>query len=204
MKSNESLFQDAFDGLETPSDFGALTQGNIKALYPEIFIKNTSKSRRARLASTKVSKTIVKVFDEQAYQNSAKFYSDALIRYRYSSKFYRVCRKLAATVFKKIFLNNEAMGKDIQTILASELFDSEWYRNQYGIDGSPSDIAKHYLLDGYTRLNDPSPHFSTKAYLEANSDVATSPINPLVHYLNHGFQEKRKIVQALGGVSRNA
>ncbi|MGT2485378.1 hypothetical protein ACU4GA_03820 [Methylobacterium oryzae CBMB20] len=41
------------------------------------------------------------------------------------------------------------------------------------------------------RGRDPSGHFSTDGYLDANPDVRVAGINPLVHFLEVGFAEGR-------------
>ena len=45
---------------------------------------------------------------------------------------------------------------------------------------------QHYIDRGAEELRDPSPFFNTGFYCETNLDVATSGVNPLLHYLKSG------------------
>lgn len=83
---------------------------------------------------------------------------------------------------------------DIALLKQSELFDEQWYLQQY------PDVAKlkmcpaaHYISYGWCLERNPSPRFSTRLYLEHNDDVAKARVNPLLHYLRQGKQEKRTI-----------
>lgn len=51
----------------------------------------------------------------------------------------------------------------------------------------------HYGVSGWREGRDPTPWFSTSAYLELNPDVAAAGSNPFVHYLRRGFREGRPI-----------
>ena len=73
-------------------------------------------------------------------------------------------------------------------IKTSELFDQEWYQNQYHIYDDP---ARHYLEIGVFSCADPSPQFSTSGYLHRYPDVAASELNPLFHYIQYGKEELR-------------
>ena len=196
MENNDSLYQKVFGTDSIASEDIVLSQDNIKALYPALFIKNTSRSRRNRLkqsATSKIAYKNVATLDEELFVSSATMHSDAMLKYRYYSKLARLMRKIVNTWFKPVFYNNAAIEKDVKLLLDSSLFDANWYRAQYQLQGSTELLAKHYLLEGYKSLKDPSEHFSTRFYLAEYSDVAASPINPLVHYLTNGVHEKRKI-----------
>lgn len=62
-----------------------------------------------------------------------------------------------------------------------------------------ADAVSHYCANGWREGRDPSPWFSTSAYLEANPDVAAARLNPLFHYLTAGRQEGRLAVPSLAG-----
>ena len=51
----------------------------------------------------------------------------------------------------------------------------------------------HYVLYGGFEGRDPSPMFSSQAYLSGNPDVMAAKTNPLVHYLQKGRYENRAI-----------
>lgn len=74
-----------------------------------------------------------------------------------------------------------------------EFFDIEFYNADFPVGEEPTDAIAHYLRVGWKEGRDPSPRFSTMAYLNAYSDVTNSGHNPLVHYVLHGAREGRQI-----------
>lgn len=76
-------------------------------------------------------------------------------------------------------------------VAGSGLFDVTWYSERY--DVPPNEAIRHYLESGYLQMNDPSPYFSTSAYLTAYPDVRNHGFNPLLHYLMDGIYEGRPI-----------
>lgn len=86
--------------------------------------------------------------------------------------------------------------EDLATIRTSQLFDAEWYLQQYpevrmlGIDA-----AEHYLWLGARLKRNPSRDFDTAEYLVLHPDVAARGVNPLVHYCRYGRTEKRRLRQ---------
>ena len=87
-----------------------------------------------------------------------------------------------------------APPSDADRILASGLFDAEWYLAKY------SDVARagypallHYMVHGALEGRSPGPGFDAEWYLARHPDVAGH--NPLLHYIDHGRQEGRLPVQ---------
>ncbi|GAA3712706.1 hypothetical protein GCM10022421_19970 [Oceanisphaera sediminis] len=80
-------------------------------------------------------------------------------------------------------------------LAGSPLFNTEWYLKEYpdvAADKTFSqDPALHYLTCGGFEGRNPSPHFNSQDYLNANPDVATAGFNPLYHYLRFGEAENR-------------
>lgn len=77
---------------------------------------------------------------------------------------------------------------DIEAIRQSDLFDARWYLDRYpDVRLVGMDPAEHYLWLGARLNRDPSPKFSTVAYLSANADVAAAGANPLLHYIRGGM-----------------
>jgi hypothetical protein len=71
-------------------------------------------------------------------------------------------------------------------------FDPIYYRYWYrDIAHFGAGARAHYLQFGWREGRDPSVGFSTDGYLAANPDVAAAKINPLIHFLEHGFAEGR-------------
>lgn len=89
---------------------------------------------------------------------------------------------------KHIIKNNPLFLAHV--IRSSNLFDADWYQNQYTLNGK--NPAWHYLTTGWELGYDPSPEFQTRAYLANYPDVISSRLNPLVHYELYGKKEGRK------------
>jgi hypothetical protein len=82
----------------------------------------------------------------------------------------------------------------IRCIRNSSLFDPNFYVfSNPNIEYSGVDPAVHYLFLGGFEGKDPSPRFSTNAYLKINTDVAADGINALLHYELYGRREQRTI-----------
>ena len=78
----------------------------------------------------------------------------------------------------------------ILALSGNPLFDADWYSAQnQGL--APGDARRHWKTIGVKELRDPSPHFSTRAYLERYPDVRSSGMNPLDHYFVFGMLEGR-------------
>ena len=76
------------------------------------------------------------------------------------------------------------------------LFDPEWYASEIAFEEGhnlPADLTpyEHFLTMGWKSNFDPGPMFDTSEYLVANRDVASSGLNPFIHYLTHGLAEGR-------------
>ncbi len=79
-----------------------------------------------------------------------------------------------------------------EAILASGLFDADYYREQYpDIAESGIDPLGHYLRHGAREGRNPCAFFDTRYYLRNNGDVAASRINPLLHFCRDGWRELR-------------
>jgi hypothetical protein len=83
----------------------------------------------------------------------------------------------------------------IPAILASGLFDPQWYSAQYGVSGSEQQLVEDYLKSSaQDPLRQPSPLFSGAFYSLEHAD--TRIINPLVHYVRYGMREGRRAFQS--------
>jgi hypothetical protein len=81
-----------------------------------------------------------------------------------------------------------------ELILASGLFDADWYRSFYPeVAGSGLDPASHYLRIGGKEGRHPSRFFDAKFYLSKYPEVAKSNLNPLIHYLRFGLAQGRQM-----------
>ncbi len=90
----------------------------------------------------------------------------------------------------------DAESKSDRQVAASDrqvadAFDEAFYWGQFP-DDPPARALEHYLETGWKRGLDPSPHFSTRLYLEQNADVREAGINPLWHYVVRGQAEGRQ------------
>lgn len=82
--------------------------------------------------------------------------------------------------------------RQYQTLKDSDLFDAEWYRQEYLVqNNNPMDPIEHYLIFGAHLGYNPSTKFSSSAYRSINHDLRSATINPLLHYIQHGRFEGR-------------
>ncbi|WP_374658798.1 hypothetical protein [Phenylobacterium sp.] len=83
--------------------------------------------------------------------------------------------------------------------------DSDFYR-QVNADLSYGEIdpPRHYDLVGWREGRDPTPWFSTNAYLDTHPDVAARGENPFFHYLSRGWREGREIVASAHSAAYHA
>ena len=96
--------------------------------------------------------------------------------------------------FKRL-LNENNLSRfhhDYNIIKNSQLFDSEWYLKNYGLENDVDPIA-HFLITWRENMNDPARFFSTEFYLKTHKGVANAGMNPFVHYIKYGKDENRKI-----------
>ena len=71
-----------------------------------------------------------------------------------------------------------------QQVLASEMFDADWYLAQYpDIKTTGLDPLDHYLQHGGFEGRDPSPWFKTDAWLMRHPWLVARQQHPLLHYL---------------------
>jgi len=83
--------------------------------------------------------------------------------------------------------------KQRQQILASGLFDENYYKQQYpDVANSTIDLIEHYLKFGAYEGRNPSANFNSLFYLNTYADVRTSGVNPLWHFIAYGQKEQRK------------
>lgn len=73
----------------------------------------------------------------------------------------------------------------------SEAFDTTYYLAQCA-GCSSADALEHYLRIGWKRGLDPSPSFSTRAYLDRYPDIREAGVNPFFHYILFGQGEGRE------------
>ncbi len=75
--------------------------------------------------------------------------------------------------------------------IVKQLFDFEFYRVtnadlELAISMTEVDPIDHYMEFGWLESRDPSPDFSTRAYLSKYPEVMRQQINPLLHYICWG------------------
>jgi hypothetical protein len=84
-------------------------------------------------------------------------------------------------------------NNNVSLILNSGLFDLNYFSRQVKTSFKNERCAiKHYLKCGVRNELNPSERFNTSFYLKEYEDIASSGINPLVHYINLGISEGRR------------
>lgn len=95
----------------------------------------------------------------------------------------------------RTFLNRakpRSRNKTEYEIVATE-FDADHYRSVYSdLSDASSNLVQHYIDRGWREGCDPTPWFSTQAYLDENPDIAESGVNPFYHFLCYGRSEGRR------------
>ena len=92
--------------------------------------------------------------------------------------------------------------RDWLFIYRSRLFDREFYlRENPEVAVLAVEPIWHYCSRGWRELRDPSPNFSTNAYLERNRDIKTCGMNPFYHYVRYRKAEpyREGTARPLGG-----
>ena len=79
----------------------------------------------------------------------------------------------------------------VECIRTSIHFDEQWYQRKHEIS-SNSNIANHYLTEGWMLGYNPSPNFDGNKYLDFYPDVANAKMCPLIHYERYGANEMRQ------------
>ena len=92
----------------------------------------------------------------------------------------------------------EVRREDIESIRGSGLFDVDWYLTEYPeVRTLGMDPIEHFLWLGARLGRNPGPKFDTRLYLDLNKDVARAKLNPLLHYVRWGKNERRPILGTL-------
>lgn len=107
-------------------------------------------------------------------------------------RFWSRVRRLVRRALGRKTLRERQLEQSKRRILASGLFDAEWYLEQYpDVAAAGVHPVEHYLRHGAAEGRDPSQHFSSRGYLRAYEDVARAGVNPLLHFLSSGKAEGR-------------
>lgn len=85
--------------------------------------------------------------------------------------------------------NARGFARDYVDIVDSSMFDRSFYASSY--PEVVGDELEHYIRSGWKLRYDPSPNFSTRAYLARYPDVEGADYNPLLHFARFGQQESR-------------
>ena len=87
---------------------------------------------------------------------------------------------------------NELNPKYYDLIEKSELFDEEYYLNNYpDVEKYSEKLIEHYYYIGFKKGYNPSKNFYTDWYLLNYPEVRNNGINPLIHYLLYGKYENK-------------
>jgi GT2 family glycosyltransferase len=99
---------------------------------------------------------------------------------------------LRADVGKLFTRRRLRLLRDIFTLKRSEIFDTNFYTQQYPeVATSGMDPVFHYLERGAAEGCNPNAVFDSTWYLRTYSDVASARLNPLLHFIRRGAKEGR-------------
>lgn len=85
----------------------------------------------------------------------------------------------------------DAYYEDYELLKQSKFFDSTYYYNNNPNITSKDIPIQYFLLHGRTELCPTSRYFNQEWYRDAYPDVKRSKMNPLIHFLKLGIDEKR-------------
>ncbi|WP_081087271.1 rhamnan synthesis F family protein [Burkholderia pseudomultivorans] len=89
-----------------------------------------------------------------------------------------------------MFFSKKPNNWKLDLIKKSIFFDGNIYRESANISGK-QDPAEHYLNNWNIKPINPSFFFDSNFYLRTYEDVKIKGINPLLHYIMHGWKEAR-------------
>ena len=78
-----------------------------------------------------------------------------------------------------------------ENVLASGLFNAQWYTQRYGHILNGMDPLQHFAHFGSLLALDPCPYFNAAYYYHCQCDVAGYAIDPFLHYLTSHPHEDR-------------
>jgi glycosyltransferase involved in cell wall biosynthesis len=78
-----------------------------------------------------------------------------------------------------------------ESLIIGPYFDEEWYISQFNPDEAPRDPLAHFEDSGWRLGLSPNRWFDTLGYVSVYKDVARAGVNPFVHFLKSGRQERR-------------
>lgn len=182
----------------------ARLQANIKSRFAEIailtkMVRTTSQVQKEDPISVEINTgldtaqaeewelTVVAALQKLARRNA--LYALHMENQEKSNLGHKV-REILTGKAKRRNLNE--IERQASLLRLSGLFDEDWYLSEYR-DVQEIDPVVHYLQQGAKEGRDPSPLFSTNAYLKENTDVKDAGLNPLLHYIMYGSKEERLI-----------
>jgi ADP-heptose:LPS heptosyltransferase len=81
-----------------------------------------------------------------------------------------------------------------ETILTSGLFDLGWYVVHHPeVAGASLHPIDHYLREGAAKGFSPNPYLDFKQYQDSDEQMSRLGINPLLHYIDQGWRERRHL-----------
>lgn len=95
-------------------------------------------------------------------------------------------RRLIAR-WRRALFGKARVKRDVDEILASGLFDPNWYIEKYpDVAKAGVDPLTHFLSDGAREGRKAGPRFDARWYVENYPDAASSDLNPLLHFIRFG------------------
>ncbi len=88
----------------------------------------------------------------------------------------------------KLNINNSNFNHLVSN---SKFFDEDFYRKNNPEIGDGGDAVEYFLSNGSTQSYSTSKYFNLEWYVRENSDILSLDINPLVHFILFGYDEKR-------------
>lgn len=149
--------------------------------------KKEKAAQELRTALRRSEQAIDRIYDGRTWK-SVRTFNQA------QEKFSRALRKIRTLSGPVGKLFPTKIKENTELLLASGLFDSEYYlKHNPDVRAAGVEPLLHFLNYGGMEGRNPSANFNSNWYLEKNQDVRDAGMNPLLHYLRHGKQEGRSI-----------
>lgn len=174
------------------SDIGAYSEAIANNINGILIEHNTTEEWKSAILSLIESKDLREKIVKNAREDIQKNYSiDAMVE-----TWSQVINSLLSEDKRKVFnennptpllINNE-FSQDYKVILNSNLFDEEFYLNNY--PNGNKDSIYDYLTNGAFEGYNPTENFNTNEYAKMTR-ININTINPFVHYIRN-FENKFK------------
>lgn len=148
----------------------------------------------------KICRKIIQYAQDNKFDTPALLSLQNFLRHSYNCylddsdfryKLYMTLQSMAIKI-KSLRAVAKHTSAEYDAVADSGFFDAAYYRlHNPSLWFSKQNLLEHYLTTGWLNGINPSKMFDGNKYLYMYPDVAKAGVNPLIHFITHGKQEKR-------------